>query len=79
MKPFRFWRGLPRDAPVPGVGLRPMRRAGLYLGSLSSRVQLHQSSRVSVMPSSFSFRCKADRSIPIKVAVRDMLPEKRRI
>lgn len=33
----------------------------------------------SVMPSSFSFRCSADRSMPMKVAVREILPEKRRI
>ena len=37
------------------------------------------SSRVSVMPSSLSLRCSAERSIPMKCAVREILPEKRRI
>jgi hypothetical protein len=31
------------------------------------------------MPSALSFRCSAERSIPMNDAVREMLPEKRRI
>src|SRR3546814_2352422 len=38
-----------------------------------------QDSRVSVIPSSLSLRCSADRSIPMKLAVREILPENRRI
>ena len=32
-----------------------------------------------IMPSSLSLRCNAERSIPMKPAVLEMLPEKRRI
>jgi hypothetical protein len=31
----------------------------------------------SVIPNNFSLRCKADRSMPMKFAVREMFPEKR--
>src|SRR3546814_10604912 len=36
-------------------------------------------SELSVRPKSFSLRCRADRSIPMKAAVRERLPEKRLI
>src|SRR5438105_6195599 len=36
-------------------------------------------SLLSPIPRAFSFRCKAERSIPMNDAVREMLPEKRRI
>ena len=34
---------------------------------------------LSPSPSALSFRCRAERSIPMNDAVREMLPEKRRI
>src|SRR5205085_9104506 len=37
------------------------------------------SSRFSPIPRALSFRCSAERSIPMNDAVREMLPEKRRI
>ena len=40
---------------------------------------LASASRLSPIPSAFSFRCKAERSMPMNDAVREMLPEKRLI
>src|SRR5436309_11252243 len=37
------------------------------------------SSRLSPIPSALSFRWRAERSIPMNEAVRELLPEKRRI
>ncbi len=62
---------------VPGVGCAPVWRGISNLGATGGFV--HYSSRVSVIPSSFNLRWSAERSIPMKLAVREMLPEKRRI
>src|SRR3546814_8612195 len=37
----------------------------------------YSSPLLSLIPRSFNLRCRADRSIPIKLAVREILPEKR--
>src|SRR3546814_5114049 len=39
----------------------------------------YSSPLLSLIPRSFNLRCRADRSIPIKLAVREILPEKQRI
>src|SRR5215218_5295185 len=46
---------------------------------LRHRLAYSSASRLSPRPSAFSLRCSAERSMPMNEAVREMLPEKRRI
>src|SRR5688572_11938785 len=63
-------------------GLRPADRIEeliLQAQHFVSHFYDNSSSRLSPSPSALSFRCRAERSMPMNEAVREMLPEKRRI
>ncbi len=74
------WAGCLARPRVPGATpTLPQLRRAVHAPDAPALILLHQLSFPSVMPSSLSLRCKADRSMPMNVAVRDMLPEKRLI
>ena len=51
----------------------------MILQTQRSRHLYSSPSRFSPIPSAFNFLCNAERSMPMNEAVREMLPEKRRI
>src|SRR5437899_7455723 len=53
--------------------------AAVDVSDTAHQLSSSSSARAPERPSDFSFRCRAERSMPMKAAVREMLPEKRSI
>src|SRR5437879_11744019 len=51
--------------------------AAVDVSDTAHQLSSSSSARAPERPSDFSFRCRAERSMPRKAAVREMLPEKR--
>src|SRR6185312_3634139 len=58
---------------------RLAQEAAVHIGQSGHQSSSSSSARAEPTPSDFSLRCKAERSMPMKAAVREMLPPKRMI